>query len=133
MRLLPLALLLGFLIWTSPAAATAPPVPDLQWRDCDGGFECATAPVPLDYAKPRGEKVHLALVRHPALDPEHRIGTLFLNPGGPGGSAIELVREAPPPAFALLARFDWVGFDPRGVGASTPAVDCDSPPSRSPR
>ena len=61
----------------------------------------------------------------PAIDREHRIGSLFLNPGGPGSSGIDFVREAPPIAFQLLPRFDWIGFDPRGVGASEPAVDYD--------
>ena len=107
-----------------PAAA---PVPDLDWRDCDGGFQCATAEVPRDYARPGGAKLRLALVRRPAIDREHRIGSLFLNPGGPGSSGIDFVREAPPIAFQLLPRFDWIGFDPRGVGASEPAVDCDEP------
>src|SRR5688572_14248542 len=105
-----------------PAAA---PVPDLDWRDCDGGFQCATAELPRDYARPGGAKVRLALIRRPAVDREHRIGTLFLNPGGPGSSGVDFVRGAPPIAFELLPRFDWVGFDPRGVGASEPAVDCD--------
>src|SRR5690242_17060902 len=72
------------------------PVPSLDWRPCDDGFECATARVPRDYAHPRGPTVSLALIRHKALDPAHRIGSLFLNPGGPGGSGVDFVREAPP-------------------------------------
>jgi pimeloyl-ACP methyl ester carboxylesterase len=68
-------------------------------------------------------------VRKPALDPANRIGSLFLNPGGPGGSGVEFVRTAPPEAFAAVARFDVVGFDPRGVGASRPAIDCGLPQS----
>jgi pimeloyl-ACP methyl ester carboxylesterase len=60
-----------------------------------------------------------------AVDAEHRIGSLFLNPGGPGSSGVDFVRGAPPVAFQAPARFDWVGFDPRGVGASKPAIDCD--------
>jgi pimeloyl-ACP methyl ester carboxylesterase len=122
MRLLPIALLFALLL-AAPAAAS-----DLHWRDCDGGFQCATAKVPLDYAKPHGRTVRLAVIKHPALDQEHRIGSLFLNPGGPGGSGIEFVRTAPPPAFGLLARFDWIGWDPRGVGDSRPDIDCDSVP-----
>jgi len=122
MRLLPIALFFALLI-AAPAAAS-----DLHWHDCDGGFQCATAKVPLDYAKPHGRTVRLAVIKHPALDQEHRIGSLFLNPGGPGGSGIEFVRTAPPPAFGLLARFDWIGWDPRGVGDSRPATDCDPVP-----
>jgi pimeloyl-ACP methyl ester carboxylesterase len=117
MRLLPIALVA--LLLAAPAAAS-----DLHWRDCDGGFQCATAKVPLDYAKPHGRTVRLAVIKHPALDQVHRIGSLFLNPGGPGGSGIEFVRTAPPPAFGLLARFDWIGWDPRGVGDSRPSTDC---------
>jgi pimeloyl-ACP methyl ester carboxylesterase len=101
------------------------PVPQLRWHDCHDGFECAAADVPRDYAWPRGATVRLALIRHRALDPEHRIGTLFVNPGGPGFSGVQFVRDTPPPAFAALSRFDWVGFDPRGVGDSRPSVDCD--------
>ncbi len=115
----------------APAAERTTPegvaVPELDWRDCDDGFECATAAVPRDYARPWGPKVRLALIRRPAVDQENRIGSLFLNPGGPGGSGVEFVRTAPPPAFQLVSKFDVVGFDPRGVGGSEPAVDCDEP------
>jgi pimeloyl-ACP methyl ester carboxylesterase len=63
-------------------------------------------------------------------DQANRIGSLFLNPGGPGGSAIEFVRTAPPAAFQLFAQFDVVGFDSRGLGASRPAVlGCGDNPS----
>ncbi|MBM7785073.1 alpha/beta hydrolase [Tenggerimyces flavus] len=122
----PVIVALTFSLTTAAAAssASAPPVPKLGWTACEGGFECATAKVPLDYRKPHGTKIELALIRRQAVDQEHRIGTLFLNPGGPGGSGVDFVRTAPPPAFQLLSRFDWVGFDPRGVGASRPAIDC---------
>ena len=83
--------------------------------------------MPRDYARPCGPKVRLALIRRPAVDQENRIGSLFLNPGGPGGSGVDFVRTAPPPAFQLVSKFDVVGFDPRGVGGSEPAVDCDEP------
>jgi pimeloyl-ACP methyl ester carboxylesterase len=102
----------------------APPTPILTWTDCGGGFQCATAQVPLDYDQPLGQTISIALIRQPALDPSHRIGSLFINPGGPGGSGVDVVR-----GFTqffpqeLQARFDIVGFDPRGVGLSTP-VQC---------
>ena len=98
-RLLPIALGFALLVFAAPAGASGQPVPDLRWRDCDGGFECATAKVPLDYDHPYGAKVRLAVVRHRARDAEHRIGSPFLNPGGPGESAVDFVRTAPPPAF----------------------------------
>jgi pimeloyl-ACP methyl ester carboxylesterase len=108
---------------TTPEGAL---IPQLDWRACEGGLECATAEVPRDYSRPRGPKVRLAVVRHRALEPEHRIGSLFVNPGGPGSSATQMVRELPPPVFGLLSKFDVVGFDPRGVGSSEPKIDCDA-------
>ena len=108
----------------------APTVPQLAWTDCGGGFQCANAKVPLDYDRPFERTIEVALVRRPAADPANRIGSLFLNPGGPGYSGIEFVRTAPPPAFQLFAQFDVVGFDPRGLGASSPAVlDCGKNPA----
>lgn len=113
-------------------AAPAPPggvpgvaVPKLAWKDCDGGFQCATAKVPRDYAKPKGKTFELALIRLPATDKANRIGSLFMNPGGPGGSGTDLVAGAGKTDFAPLnRRFDLVGFDPRGVPGSKPAVRC---------
>jgi pimeloyl-ACP methyl ester carboxylesterase len=98
----------------------APPVPVLSWIDCGGGFQCATAQVPLDYARPRGRAISLALVRLPAGDPVHRIGSLLVNPGGPGDSGVTTVLQGGPFPPELHARFDLVGFDPRGIGRSTP-------------
>lgn len=106
---------------------TSPSPPVLDWVDCGDGFECATAEVPLDHRHPRGRMIDLAVIRKPASDRANRIGSVFLNPGGPGGSGVEFVRTAPPPAFAAFSRFDVVGFDPRGVGASEPSVDCGPP------
>ena len=99
-----------------------PVVPKLAWTDCGGGFQCANAEVLLDYDRPSARTIEVAVVRRPAADPANRIGSLFLNPVGPGFSGIEFVRTAPPPVFQLLAQFDIVGFDPRGLGASRPAV-----------
>ena len=102
-----------------PTLATPPPV---YWSDCGGGFECGIVDVPRDYADPAGPAVGLALIRLRASDPTHRIGSLVVNPGGPGGSGIDFVRQDATAIFAteILARFDIVGFDPRGVGSSTP-------------
>jgi len=106
----------------APSRATAQ-APALEWRDCDGSFECATLAVPLDYAQPSGRQIELALVRAPAREPQERIGTLLANPGGPGASAIDFLR-----AWSRILdrdirdRFDLVAFDPRGVGESTPLL-----------
>ncbi|MFE0461886.1 alpha/beta hydrolase [Kitasatospora sp. NPDC058965] len=87
-------------------------------------FQCGTAHVPLDYAHPGTDTVDLALVRRPARNAAQRIGSLFLNPGGPGGSGIEEVTGGADGRFrGLNDRYDLVGFDPRGVGRST-AVHC---------
>ncbi len=124
------ALLLFLLLPLAATARSAPAVPELRWRACHDGFECAMAQVPLDHTRPRGPRIGIALIRKPASDRAHRIGTLFVNPGGPGGSGVDFIRTAPPGALELLARFDVVGFDPRGRGASRPAVsDCGPDPS----
>jgi pimeloyl-ACP methyl ester carboxylesterase len=119
-------------VTAAPAgAAEHAPVPRLQWKDCDDGFQCATATVPLDHRRPRGRTIDLALVRFPAADREHRIGSMFIHPGGSGGAGVQFVRSAPPQALALLSRrFDVIGVDTRGVGASRPAFDCDADPEQ---
>src|SRR5690348_4764407 len=103
-------------------AAPAPAVPVLHWTPCGAPFECATAQVPLDYAHPRGATIGIALIKLPASDPAHRIGSLFVNPGGPGGSGVDFVRGAATAFWSpeVRARFDIVGFDPRGVARSAP-------------
>jgi pimeloyl-ACP methyl ester carboxylesterase len=110
----------------APAGASAedPAVPVLDWTDCGNGFQCATATVPQDYADPSGPQYQLAVVRLPARDQAHRIGSLFMNPGGPGGSGVDFLTGAAPAFADLNQRFDLVAWDPRGVGASTPAVRC---------
>jgi pimeloyl-ACP methyl ester carboxylesterase len=93
----------------------------LSWRNCGGGFQCATARVPLDYSKPSSGQLSISLIRLPARNKSERIGSLFTNPGGPGGSGVNFIRQAAQ-SFGqdLRERFDIVGFDPRGVGASDP-------------
>jgi pimeloyl-ACP methyl ester carboxylesterase len=117
--------LLGSLLAAPTAAApvpTGPPVPRLRWAPCGDGLECATARVPLDYDRPTGATISLALIRLPASDPGRRIGSVFVNPGGPGRSGVDTIRQGGRSLFSsqVRARFDLVGFDPRGVGASTP-------------
>ena len=117
----------------SAGASSTPPVsgtgsaavPRLHWASCGEGFEafqCATAVVPLDYDRPTGRQITLALARLPASDPSRRIGSLFINPGGPGGSGVDVVLEAGQFLYSdeVRARFDLVGFDPRGIIRSTP-------------
>jgi pimeloyl-ACP methyl ester carboxylesterase len=99
-------------------------VPVIDWQACGDdapGFQCATAGVPLDYDRPRGATISLALTRLPASDPAHRIGSLFLNPGGPGGSGVGFVQAIGEQLYSaeVRARFDLVGFDPRGIEGST--------------
>jgi pimeloyl-ACP methyl ester carboxylesterase len=119
-----LAVLLATLV-AAPAGAAHPPVPTLSWTDCGAGFECATAQVPRNYARPHGSKIEIALTRLPAQDTSHRIGSLFVNFGGPGGEGVSTVQAFGADLFASLNdRFDIVGFDPRGVGQSVPAIDC---------
>jgi pimeloyl-ACP methyl ester carboxylesterase len=99
-------------------------IPTIAWRNCPDapGVQCASAPVPLDYDQPRGQKITLALVRLPATDARHRIGSLFVNPGGPGESGVSFLEQGNGHILSaeVLARFDVIGFDPRGVGASAP-------------
>lgn len=106
-----------------------PPV----WGGCASFFgdvrvaptaQCATVPVPVDYANPQGPQAQLAVIRVPASG--DRVGVLLVNPGGPGASAVDMVAGM---AVGLAdteitRRFDLVGFDPRGVGHSTPQVIC---------
>lgn len=100
------------------------PAGTIAWEDCGRGFECGTLEVPLDYDDPDGQTIELAVTRHPAEDPARRLGALLVNPGGPGASAVDLARQFPR-AGAIGDRFDIVGFDPRGVGGSTP-LDCNT-------
>ena len=98
----------------------------LRWRDCDDGFQCATAAVPKDYDRPNGGTLDIAVIRKPATDTKHRIGSLFVNYGGPGGDGVQTTRDAYAGGlFATLSdRFDIVSFDPRGTGESEGAIDC---------
>ena len=96
-------------------------MPRLVWTNCGDGLQCAKVRVPLDYDQPQGAQITLALMRLLATDPQQRLGSLFVNPGGPGGSAISEVRIAKYLFSAdVRARYDIVGMDPRGVGESTP-------------
>src|SRR5699024_850079 len=96
-------------------------VPTADWSACPGG-DCAHVTVPLDHDDPAGDTIDIALLRASRADPDERIGSLLLNPGGPGGSGIDLARQLTLPS-AITEQFDVIGFDPRGVGASH-GLDC---------
>ncbi|MBC9714690.1 alpha/beta fold hydrolase [Streptomyces sp. TRM66268-LWL] len=98
----------------------------LKWRECGvPGFECATLKAPLDYAQPDEGEIKLAVSRKKATGPGKRIGSLMVNPGGPGGSAIQYLQAYAALAYPapVRARYDMVGMDPRGVARSEP-VEC---------
>ncbi|WP_317451135.1 alpha/beta hydrolase [Microcella alkalica] len=101
----------------------------LVWNDCGGGAQCATAIAPLDWEQPgEGDDVELALVRYRAT--EQKQGSLFVNPGGPGASGFDFVRDSIDFAVSERLRegFDVIGWDPRGVGRSS-AVTCYTDPA----
>ncbi|MGH8834973.1 MAG: alpha/beta fold hydrolase, partial [Actinomycetes bacterium] len=99
-----------------------------RWSDCGGDFECAKIKVPVDYDNPGEQTIELAAIRIPAGNEDERIGSLLLNPGGPGASGVEYARGARASLSEdLLDHYDVIGFDPRGVGESAP-VDCVTDP-----
>ena len=108
---------------------------DLTWTDCTDdatgtAFQCATVTVPLDYDDPQGQTITVALKKLPSTSSSPR-GSVFLNPGGPGGSGISLIESQAElyksgDLSEVLANYDVIGFDPRGVGQSTP-ITCWTP------
>jgi pimeloyl-ACP methyl ester carboxylesterase len=120
---------------TRPGTANQRAVTPIEWSTCKAPLvgdvavppnaECGKLTVPVDYTKPDGDVAQLAMMRFPATG--DKIGSLILNPGGPGKSGMEaaasLVQIMP---RSIRDRFDIVGFDPRGVASSTPAVVCNS-------
>src|SRR5207244_2167138 len=105
----------------------------LHWHSCAGQLaqqgvpECATLSVPVDYAKPGGRHISLALDMIPATAPKsQQQGIMLVNPGGPGASGLPLAAGVAQWLSPAVAReYDIVGFDPRGVGSSVPALSCD--------
>lgn len=105
----------------------------LDWSACpvthDDGtvvpYQCTAVRVPADYGHPGGKRITLNVTKLPAADPSHRIGSLFVNPGGPGGDAVGFLQATGDSLFASLnQRFDVVAFDPRGAGNASDAIDC---------
>ncbi|MFD4642963.1 alpha/beta hydrolase [Lentzea sp. NPDC058436] len=133
------ALVLGTIV-SGAGSASAGPAPSVRpaaWGQCADDvlatlpstvtpeerakLTCAVQEVPVDHSRPRGEKTGIAMMKRPANDPARKIGSIFLNPGGPGGSG--LIRGAIAKNYfqpSVLDRFDVVGFDPRGVARSAP-------------
>ena len=118
------------------AIISAPrPGSPIQWGRCKAassdetrlpaGAECGMLSVPVDYSRPDGDVAQIAMIRFKATGA--KIGSLVVNPGGPGESGVEAAASmAPTLPPSVRERFDLVGFDPRGVGNSTPAVWCNS-------
>ncbi|GIF15257.1 alpha/beta hydrolase [Actinoplanes teichomyceticus] len=105
----------------------------VAWRPCTEmslkaqGAECGTVTVPMDYANPDGTKIELALarVRHSTPDDRYQ-GAILVNPGGPGGAGRVMATLGSHVPKQAGNAYDWIGFDPRGVGASQPKLTCDS-------
>ncbi|MEU5161332.1 alpha/beta hydrolase [Streptomyces sp. NPDC020875] len=115
------------------ATTSASAAQQLDWKRCSAdqpaNFQCATLKVPLDYKNPGGKKIDVAVSRIAAADPATRRGVMLFNPGGPGGSGLndplDWGQRLPKD---VLDRYDLIGFDPRGVGASNP-VTCGTAPA----
>ncbi|WP_284977257.1 alpha/beta hydrolase [Arthrobacter sp. efr-133-TYG-104] len=101
----------------------------VQWASCDNGLQCGTVRVPLDYANPGSGEISLAVNKLPSTG--KKLGSILVNPGGPGGSGVDFVRDAGSTHFTakLRSSYDLVGFDPRGVKRSAP-VKCMSDAER---
>jgi pimeloyl-ACP methyl ester carboxylesterase len=138
MTALAAAVAVGAALLGAPAAqaATVPSAPDyhppaIVWGKCDNshlqalGGQCGFVTVPLDYAKPGGEKIKLAVsrIKHTVPDAQAQ-GPMLVNPGGPGGSGLALSALGQNVPNGAGNAYDWIGFDPRGVGGSVPALSC---------
>lgn len=100
----------------------------LSWSSCGTGFDCATLSVPLEYANPNsGPQASIALIRYNATaQPDQRLGSLLVNPGGPGASGVDFVAYGAGPAVSTISGglYDIIGWDPRGIGESSPLIEC---------
>lgn len=110
---------------TAETEPATPPSSIVEWEPCEDApdIHCGSIEVPLNWDEPEGEKIELALARRAATDPDERLGTIVMNPGGPGGSGVEDVKTDLFITPEVAAKYDYVGFDPRGVGESTP-IEC---------
>ncbi|MGA8634777.1 MAG: alpha/beta hydrolase, partial [Candidatus Dormiibacterota bacterium] len=131
--------LLGGTVWiAAPAgrAAASPGTGSIAWGPCSdpslqsAHAQCGFVSVPLDYGNPGGRHIQLAVsrIRHTSSAADYQ-GVILSNPGGPGGSGLNLnvflIQALQAEGFpAAAADYDWIGFDPRGVGSSVPAISC---------
>jgi pimeloyl-ACP methyl ester carboxylesterase len=122
---------------TVPTSASATEVADVggvpgyevsavDWQPCPGKpeVECGTVEVPLDWSMPKGKTTYVGIARKRATDQTHRLGALIFDPGGPGGSGVDDLLNGNRITPAVAARFDIIGFDPRGVNTSAQVL-CD--------
>src|SRR5436305_13687975 len=148
----------GLIAVAAPPAEATTALSEVTWSSCvpysDGAIEslgvgedqlaafrallartqCGTVRVPLDYTRPNGTKITVAITRLLATDQKHKLGSIAMNPGGPGGSGYLMPQSLllrRPQVAQLSDRYDLIGFDPRGVGYST-KVDCPAPGGGSP-
>ena len=131
-RLIGVVALGWLLVLTAAAPSWGRPRGTIHWHGCGQGaprnLQCGAIRVPLDYAHPGGRQIRLGFARLRASDRKHRVGSLIVNPGGPGGAGSQVVAVEAAGGHlwhpALHRRFDLIGMDPRGIGLSTP-VRCD--------
>jgi alpha/beta hydrolase fold len=121
----------GLLALAAPAAGAqnGPTPPPLDWQACGtaANVVCADVAVPRDYRRPDRGTITLHLAKSPATDQANRIGPLFINFGGPGGTAADTFEADGADVFpGLNARYDIIAMDPRGVGQSKPSIDCQA-------
>jgi hypothetical protein len=129
----------------APAAPVAEVLPAftpkaIKWGKCgvpgldDRGAQCGFLTVPLDYKKPKGTKIKLAVsrIKHTVSKDKYQ-GVMLTNPGGPGGSGLTLSVLGGFVPNKAGAAYDWIGFDPRGVGSSVPALSCNGNYFKAPR
>jgi len=115
----------------TPQATPSYQPPPVEWGECEderlaeAGAECGFVEVPLNYAKPDGKKIKLAVsrIKHTSSEADYQ-GPMLVNPGGPGGSGLRLAILGEYVPNGVGGQFDWIGFDPRGVGSSEPALSC---------